>query len=35
MSIDKKSVHVCAYTRMKRGRLEYVTSHFRSVPSAN
>ncbi len=28
----KKPVHVCAYTRFKRGRLEFVCSHYRSLP---
>ncbi len=32
MTTRKKDVHVCAYTRMKRGVLEYVCSHFRSHP---
>lgn len=29
-----KSVPVCAYTRMRRGRLEYVCSHYRSMPNS-
>ena len=28
-----KNVHVIAYTRIRRGRLEYVCSHWRSCPS--
>ncbi len=31
MSISK-TVHVCAYTRFRKGRLEYVVSHWRSLP---
>jgi len=27
-----KTVHVCAYTRWRLGRHEYVTSHWRSMP---
>lgn len=27
-----KPVHVCAYTRFRLGRLEYVCAHFRSYP---
>lgn len=27
-----KTVHVCAYTRVRKGRLEYVISHWRSPP---
>ena len=30
--MDPKSVHVCAYTRVRCGRLEYVHSHYRSAP---
>ncbi len=28
-----KSVHVCAYTRRRYDRLEYVCSHYRSLPN--
>ena len=27
-----KTVHVCAYTRVRKGRLEYVITHWRSPP---
>lgn len=27
-----KAVHVCAYTRMRFGKLEFVCEHFRSWP---
>lgn len=27
-----KAVHVCAYTRMRYGKLEYVCEHYRSWP---
>lgn len=27
-----KTVHVCAYTRFRKGLLEYVCSHWRSPP---
>jgi hypothetical protein len=27
-----KTVHVCAYTRVRKGRLEYVCQHWRSPP---
>ncbi len=27
-----KTVHVCAYTRVRKGQLEYVCSHWRSPP---
>lgn len=30
---DAKTVHVCAYTRVRKGQLEYVTTHWRSAPS--
>lgn len=29
---DAKTVHVCAYTRVRKGRLEYVCQHWRSHP---
>lgn len=29
-----KDVHVCAYLRRRQGRLEYVTSHWRSSPGS-
>lgn len=29
---EPKAVHVCAYTRMRNGRLEYVREHWRSWP---
>lgn len=29
---DAKTVHVCAYTRFRKGQLEYVCSHWRSPP---
>jgi hypothetical protein len=32
MSNHLKSVHVCAYVRTRRGRLEYVCQHWRSAP---
>ncbi|EJM09726.1 hypothetical protein PMI21_05458 [Pseudomonas sp. GM18] len=28
-----RPVHVCAYTRMRRGQLEYVCKHCRSMPN--
>jgi hypothetical protein len=28
----QKDVHVCAYIRTRKGRLEYVCSHWRSSP---
>lgn len=28
-----KTVHVNAYTRVRKGRLEYVCSHWRGSPS--
>lgn len=28
----KKTVRVCAYTRFRMGRLEYVCQHWRSPP---
>ncbi len=30
---DEKSVHVCGYVRRREGRLEYVCSHYRSMPN--
>jgi len=27
-----KTVHVCAYTRKRNGHLEYVITHWRSMP---
>lgn len=27
-----KTVHVCAYTRIRKGHLEYVCQHWRSPP---
>jgi len=30
---NAKTVHVCAYTRVRKGQLEYVTTHWRSPPS--
>ncbi len=30
---NPKSVHVRAYVRFKNGRLEHVSSHYRSWPS--
>ncbi len=27
-----KTVHVCSYTRFRKGRLEYVCQHWRSPP---
>lgn len=32
MSIHQKVVSVCAYVRRRNGRLEYISSHFRSLP---
>lgn len=32
LSHERKTVHVCAYTRTRLGRLEYVCSHWRSHP---
>lgn len=33
MTIDvKKGVHVNAYTRFRKGKLEYVVSHWRGWP---
>lgn len=29
-----KTVHVSAYTRTRKGRLEYVCTHWRSSPSS-
>jgi len=29
---EPKAVHVCAYTRTRFGRLEYVREHWRSWP---
>lgn len=28
----QKTVHVSAYTRVRKGRLEYVITHWRSPP---
>lgn len=33
MAYVQKSVFVNAYTRIRKGRLEYVCQHFRSPPS--
>ena len=33
MSINDKVVYVRSYTRIRYGQLEYVTHHFRSLPS--
>lgn len=32
MAINEKTVFVHAYTRVRKGRLEYVCQHFRSLP---
>lgn len=32
MPASRKTVHVCAYVRTRRGRLEYVCAHLRSLP---
>jgi hypothetical protein len=29
---EPKTVHVCAYTRIRFGRVEYVCEHYRSWP---
>jgi hypothetical protein len=29
---SKKSVHVSAYTRTRKGKLEYVCTHWRAPP---
>lgn len=34
MAINEKTVFVHAYTRVRKGRLEYVCQHFRSPPSS-
>lgn len=34
MAINEKSVFVHAYTRVRKGRLEYVRQHLRSPPSS-
>lgn len=31
--LKAKEVRVCAYTRRRAGRLEYVCSHTRSLPN--
>lgn len=32
MSPSRKTVHVSAYQRTRKGRMEYVHSHWRSPP---
>lgn len=34
MPIREKSVFVHAYTRVRKGQLEFVCQHFRSLPTA-
>jgi hypothetical protein len=29
---NKKDVHVCSYVRRRKGKLEYVCTHWRSAP---
>lgn len=32
MSTKRKTVHVCAYSRRRNGRMEQVCQHYRSPP---